>query len=129
MDREMDARQTGRKIMNELIGEGYVEAKDKRKNFFTGVLDEYSEEVCFGRIWARDGIDRKTRSILNIGMLVALNRPVQLRSHIEGALNNGCTVEELRELLLQTAMYCGLPAASEAFKVGQDVLEKRGLLK
>ena len=115
--------------MNELIGEGYVEAKDKRKNFFTGVLDEYSEEVCFGRIWARDGIDRKTRSILNIGMLVALNRPVQLRSHIEGALNNGCTVEELRELLLQTAMYCGLPAASEAFKVGQDVLEKRGLLK
>lgn len=125
----MDARQTGRKIMNELIGEGYVEAKDKRKNDFSGVLDEYSEEVCFGRIWARNGIDRKTRSILNIGMLVALNRPVQLRSHIEGALNNGCTVEELRELLLQTAMYCGLPAASEAFKVGQDVLEKRGLLK
>jgi 4-carboxymuconolactone decarboxylase len=125
----MDARQTGRKIMNELMGDGFVEAKDERKNSFTSVLDEYSEEVCFGRIWARGGIDRKTRSILNIGMLVALNRPVQLRTHIEGALNNGCTVEELREILLQTAMYCGLPAAGEAFKVGQDVLETRGLLK
>jgi len=124
----MDARQTGRKIMNELMGDGYVEGKDKRKNAFSGVLDEYSEEVCFGRVWARPGIDRKLRSILNIAMLTALNRPAQLKNHLEGALNNGVTVEELREILLHTAVYCGLPAAGEAFKVAQDVLRGRKLL-
>ena len=70
--------------MNELMGDGYVEGKDTRKNSFNGVLDEYAEEVCFGRVWARSGIDRKLRSILNITMLTALNRPTQLRSHVEG---------------------------------------------
>lgn len=124
----MDARQTGRKIMNELMGDGYVEGKDKKKNSFAGVLDEYSEEVCFGRVWARPGIDRKTRSILNIAMLTALNRPAQLKNHLEGALNNGVTVDELREILLHTAVYCGLPAAGEAFKVAQEVLKGRNLL-
>jgi 4-carboxymuconolactone decarboxylase len=124
----MDARQTGRKIMNELMGDGYVEGKDKKKNSFSAVLDEYSEEVCFGRVWAREGIDRKLRSILNIAMLTALNRPAQLRNHLEGALNNGCTVDELREILLHTAVYCGLPAAGEAFKIAQEVLRGRKLL-
>ena len=125
----MDTRQTGRKIMNELMGDGYVEGKDTRKNSFNGVLDEYSEEVCFGRVWARPGIDRKLRSILNIAMLTALNRPAQLRSHLEGALNNGVTVEELREILLHTAVYCGLPAAGDAFRVAQEVLKGRNLLE
>jgi len=125
---ESNARQTGRKIMNELMGEGYVEGKDKKKNSFTAVLNDYSEEVCFGRIWARPGIDRKQRSILNIAMLTALNRPAQLRNHVEGALNNGVTVEELREILLQTAVYCGLPAAGEAFKVAEEVLKAKKLI-
>ena len=115
--------------MNELMGEGYCEGKDTRKNSFNGVLDEYAEEVCFGRVWARPGIDRKLRSILNIAMLTALNRPAQLRSHLEGALNNGCTVEELREILLHTAVYCGLPAAGDAFRVAQEVLKGRNLLE
>lgn len=125
----MDTRQAGRKIMNELMGDGYVEGKDKRKNSFNGALDEYSEEVCFGRVWARPGIDRKLRSILNIAMLTALNRPAQLKNHLEGALNNGVTVDELREILLHTAVYCGLPAAGEAFKVAQEVLKGRKLLE
>lgn len=131
LDKEMtmDTRQTGRRIMNELMGDGYVESKDTRKNSFNGVLDEYSEEVCFGRVWARPGIDRKLRSILNIAMLTALNRPAQLRSHLEGALNNGCTVDELREILLHTAVYCGLPAAGDAFRVAQEVLKARNLLE
>lgn len=123
-----NAKVTGRKIMNELMGDGYVEGKDKAANPFTAVLHEYSEEVCFGRIWARDGIDRKLRSILNIAMLTALNRPTQLRHHVEGALNNGVTVGELQEVLLQTAVYCGLPAAGEAFKVAEEVLRKRQLI-
>lgn len=124
----MDAKQTGRKIMNELMGEGYVEGKDKKKNAFTSVLNDYSEEVCFGRVWARGIIEPKLRSILNITMLTALGRPNQLRNHLEGALNNGVTVEELREILLHTAVYCGLPAAGDAFKVAEEVLKGRKLL-
>ena len=125
----MDAKQTGRKIMNELMGDGYVEGKDKKANAFTSVLNEYSEEVCFGRIWSRPGIDRKLRSILNIAMLTALGRPAQLRNHIDGAINNGCTMEEIREILLQSAVYCGLPAAGDAFKVAEEVLKARKLIE
>lgn len=121
-------KQTGRRIMNELMGEGYVEGKDRKRNDFSGVLNDYSEEVCFGRVWARDGLDRKLRSVLNIAMLTALNRPNQLRNHIDGALNQGWTVDELREVLLHAAVYCGLPAAGDAFKVAEDVLRSRQLL-
>lgn len=122
------ARQTGRRIMNELMGAGYVEKKDQNKNAFNDVIQEYSEEVCFGRIWARDGIDRKQRSIVNIAMLTALNRPSQLAHHIEGAMNNGCTVDEIKEILLQAAVYCGLPAAGEAFRIAEGVLRAGGHL-
>ncbi|MCC2674957.1 MAG: 4-carboxymuconolactone decarboxylase [Ramlibacter sp.] len=122
-------KEIGRKIMNELMGDGYVEGKDKKKNSFTGVLNDYSEEVCFGRVWARGVIDRKLRSILNIAMLTALGRPNQLRNHLEGALNNGVTVDELREILLHSAVYCGLPAAGDAFKVAEEVLRGRKLLE
>ena len=87
----MDYKEIGRKIQSELMGAQYVEDKGKKKNAFNGVLHEYSEEVCFGRVWSRPGIDRKQRSILNVVMLTALNRPAQLKNHVEGALNNGCT--------------------------------------
>ena len=125
----MDAKQTGRQIMNELMGAGYVEGKDKKLNAFNSVLHEYSEEVCFGRVWSRNGIDRKLRSILNVAMLTALNRPAQLRNHLDGALNNGCTVDELQEILLQSAVYCGLPAAGDAFRVAEEVLRARKLIE
>jgi len=124
----MEARENGRRIMNELMGSGYVEKKDQNRNSFNDVIQEYSEEVCFGRIWARDGIDRKQRSIINIAMLTALNRPAQLAHHVEGAMTNGCTVDEIKEILLQTAVYCGLPAAGEAFRVAEEVLRAGGHL-
>ena len=124
----MDDKTKGRQILSELLGADYLEKRAKTTNSFNAVLQEYSEEVCFGRIWSREGIDRKQRSILNIAMLTALNRPAQLGRHVEGALNNGCTVEELREILLQTAVYCGLPAAAEAFRVAEDVLKARKML-
>ncbi|MCT9137579.1 carboxymuconolactone decarboxylase family protein [Streptomyces violarus] len=124
----MDASESGRRILSELMGPDYVEKKDKKRNAFNEAIQQYSEEVCFGRIWARGGIDRKTRSIINIAMLTALNRPAQLSHHIEGALTNGCTVDELKEILLQSAVYCGLPAAGEAFRVAEEVLRSRGLL-
>jgi len=124
----MDTKAIGRQIQSELMGPEYVATKDKKRNSFNAAIHEYSEEVCFGRVWARKGIDRKLRSILNVAMLTALNRPNQLRNHVEGALNNGCTADELREILLHTAVYCGLPAATESFRIAEDVLRDRKLI-
>ena len=124
----MDTKEIGRQIMSDLMGADYVAGKDKKRNSFNSVIQEYSEEVCFGRIWSREGIDRKTRSIINISVLTALNRPNQLAHHVEGALNNGCTVDEIQEILLQTAVYCGLPAAGEAFRIAEEVLKHKKLL-
>ena len=118
----------GQRIIRELMGPGHIERRSKSRNEFNAILQDYSEEVCFGRVWARDGIDRKLRSVINIAALVALNRPAQLSHHIEGALNNGCSVTEIQEILLQTAVYCGLPAATDAFRLAEEVLRARGLL-
>ncbi len=124
----MDMKETGQKIISELLGDGYLEERAKKRNDFNGVLHDYIDEVCFGRTWSRPGIDRKQRSILNVAMLTALNRPNQLRTHVEGALNNGCTVEELREILLHAAVYAGLPAAVDSFRVAEEVLKKSARL-
>ncbi|WP_328469006.1 carboxymuconolactone decarboxylase family protein [Actinoplanes sp. NBC_00393] len=122
------SKETGRRILGELMGEDYLVKKDKARNNFNAALQDYSEEVCFGRIWAREGLDRKQRSMINIAMLTALNRPAQLAHHVEGAMTNGCTVAEIQEILLQAAVYCGLPAAGEAFRVAEDVLRSHGHL-
>lgn len=123
-----ETKEIGRQIIRELVGEESMAAKDKARNHFNSVFADYAEGVCFGQVWAREGIDRKQRSILNIAMLTALNRPAQLRSHIDGAITNGCTVDELREILLQAVVYCGLPAALDAVKVAEEVLRTRKLL-
>ncbi|MGJ0183917.1 carboxymuconolactone decarboxylase family protein [Corynebacterium glyciniphilum] len=125
---ETETSATGRKIMDELMGSGYVAAKDAKRNSFNDEIQRYSEEVCFGRVWSREGIDRKLRSIINVAMLTALNRPNQLRHHLEGAVNNGATADELKEVLLQTAVYCGLPAAGEAFRIAEEVLSEHDLI-
>jgi 4-carboxymuconolactone decarboxylase len=124
----MDTMANGERIMGELMGDGYLERRAERRNAFNEVLQDYSAEVCFGRVWARPALDRRMRSVINIAMLVALNRPNQLAHHIEGALNNGCSVDEIQEILLQTAVYCGLPAASEGFRIAEEVLHQRGLV-
>lgn len=124
----MDTITAGEQIMGELMGDGYLVRRAQQRNTFNDVLQDYSAEVCFGRTWARPGLDRKLRSVINIAMLVALNRPNQLRHHVEGALNNGCSVGEIQEILLQTAVYCGLPAAGEGFRIAEEVLRDRGLV-
>jgi 4-carboxymuconolactone decarboxylase len=124
----MDTMANGERIMGELMGDGYLERRAERRNAFNEVLQDYSAEVCFGRVWGRPALDRRMRSVINIAMLVALNRPNQLAHHIEGALNNGCSAEEIQEILLQTAVYCGLPAASEGFRIAEEVLHERGLV-
>lgn len=124
---EMDTKDIGETIMGELMGAAYLEQRAAQRTPLNAVLQDYSAEVCFGRTWGRPGLDRKLRSVLNIGMLVALGRPNQLKHHIEGALNNGCSPEEIREILLQTAVYCGLPAAGDAFKVAEQVFTAAGV--
>ena len=124
----MGTKEDGRRVLTELMGAEYVQKKAEVRNSFNDELQDYAEEVCFGRIWARDGIDRKQRSILNIAMLTALNRPAQLANHVDGALTNGCTADEIKEILLQAAVYCGLPAATDAFRVAEGVLKSRGYL-
>ncbi|WP_032404228.1 carboxymuconolactone decarboxylase family protein [Rhodococcoides fascians] len=115
-------RDAGRRIIAELMGADYLARKDARENWFSSSLNELAEEVCFGRTWSREGIDRKQRCIVTIAVMVALNRPTQLGLHIEGALNNGVAPRELREILLHTAVYCGLPAAGSAFAVTEEAL-------
>jgi 4-carboxymuconolactone decarboxylase len=124
----MDTIANGERIMAALMGDDYLVRRARQRNAFNGVLQDYSAEVCFGRVWARAELDRKLRSVINIAMLVALNRPNQLRHHIEGALNNGCSVDEIQEILLQTAVYCGLPAAGEGFRIAEEVLREQGLV-
>ena len=124
----MDAREHGELIMGELRGAEYLAERAAQRNKFNDVLQDYAAEVCFGRVWSRPGLDRKQRSVITVAMLVALNRPAQLRNHLEGALNNGCTAEEIREILLHAAVYCGLPSASDAFGIAEQVLKSRGLV-
>lgn len=125
----MDKLETGRQIIRELMGDDFLARRDEKRNEFSSAVQDYSDEVCFGTVWSRPGIDRKQRSILNIAMLVALNRPNQLRSHVEGAINNGCTMDELKEIILHCAVYAGLPAAVEGFRVAEEVLRAKGMLK
>jgi 4-carboxymuconolactone decarboxylase len=132
MTKEQTRSQTlekGRAILREMMGDEGLKSRDAKKNSFNATVQEYSDEVCFGMVWSREGLERKQRSMLNIAMLTALNRPNQLRSHIEIGLTNGLTVEQLREILLQAAVYAGLPAAVDAFRVAEEVLKARGDLK
>ncbi len=92
----MDARAQGESIMVELRGTEYIAQRAAQWNAFNDVLQDYAAEVRFGRVWSRVGLDRKQRSVITVARLVALNRPAQLRNHLEGALNNGCTAAEIR---------------------------------
>ncbi len=112
----------GLEVRRAVLGADYVDAAIGRADDFTGPLQDYITEHAWGAVWTRPGLERKTRSMLNIAMLTALNRPHELRLHLRGALTNGVTREEIREILLQCAVYCGAPAAVDAFRTAQQVL-------
>lgn len=107
-----------------VLGDEYVEKSLAAATDFTQPLQELVTEYCWGAVWTREGLPRKTRSLLNVGMLVALNRPHELRLHVLGARRNGCTQEEIREVLLQSAIYAGVPAAIDGFRVAGQALEE-----
>lgn len=113
----------GMAIRKAVLGAEYVETSLRNADAFSLPLQELVTSYCWGAVWGRDGLPRETRSLLNVAMLTALNRPHELKLHIRGALNNGCTREEVREVLLQAAIYCGVPAAVDAFRSAKEVFE------
>jgi len=123
-----DMRETGRSILREVIGQDYFDRRESSTNAFNADARRLSEEYCFGEIWSRPGLDRKTRSLLCVAMMVALNRQHELRIHLGTALTNGATADEVKEVLLQSVIYCGLPAGLEGFRVAEEVLAERGML-
>jgi 4-carboxymuconolactone decarboxylase len=123
-----DEQQIGRRVITEVMGAEHMARRDRQRNNFNAALQDLSTEVAFGRVWSRPGIDRKTRSMITLGILTALGRATQLSHHVDAAVNNGCTAEEVREALLHAAIYCGLPAAGDAFKTAEDALRARGLI-
>lgn len=120
----MSNLEAGRAILADIFGPEFLPKRDKKRTKFNEVIQDYSDEVCFGRTWSRPGLDRKMRSILNVTMLVALNRPNQLRTHVQGAILNGVTVDELQEIILHAAVYAGLPAAVDGFRIAEEVLRE-----
>jgi 4-carboxymuconolactone decarboxylase len=113
--------QRGLEIRKEVVGKDYVEKSIAAADDLTRPLQEIVTEYCWGAVWGREGLSRSTRSLLNVVMLTALNRPHELRLHLLGAIRNGCSKVEIREAMLQAGIYAGIPAAVDAFRVAKDV--------
>ena len=116
--------QRGLELRREVLGNGYVDNALAAATEFTRPIQEYVTETCWGDVWSRPGLDRRTRSLVNLAMLTALNRMTEFGAHVRGARRNGCTEQEIQEVLLQTAAYCGAPAALEAFRMAEKVLSE-----
>ena len=114
--------QRGLNTRRDVLGKDYVDQSINNADDFNLPMQELVTEYCWDRIWNRPGLDRKTRSMLNIAILTALNRPHELRLHVKGAIRNGVTKDEIREILLQTAIYCGVPAAIDGFRTAREAL-------
>jgi 4-carboxymuconolactone decarboxylase len=115
--------ETGMKTRREVLGNAYVDSAIANADDFNMAMQTLVTQYCWGAVWSRPGLDRRTRSLLNLAMLTALNRPHELRLHIRGALNNGVTKEEIREVFLQTGIYAGIPAAIDSFRVAREVFK------
>src|SRR5882757_1616109 len=111
----------GLKVRKEVLGEDYVNKSIAGADEFTRTMAEWSTEFCWGALWTRPGLDRRTRSIVNLAMLGALNRPHELKLHVKGALKNRLTKDEIKEILLQVAVYCGIPSGIDAFRNARGV--------
>lgn len=121
----------GLEVRRAVVGDVYVDKSLNGADDLTAPLQKLVTEYCWGEVWTRPGLERKTRSFLNLAMLIALNRPNELRLHMRGAINNGVTKEEIVEVVLQAAIYCGVPASLDAMKAAKEVIgemEKEGTL-
>ncbi|SFG05728.1 carboxymuconolactone decarboxylase family protein [Neptunomonas qingdaonensis] len=116
--------ENGLKVRTEVMGEEFVQRAIDNTTELTQPVQDWINEHAWGSTWQREGLPRSTRSLVTIGMLAALKAPAELKGHVRGALNNGCTPEEIQEVLLHSIVYCGAPAAQEAFRAAKDVIEE-----
>lgn len=119
----------GMKIRREVLGSDYVDNSIRNADALTKPLQDLVTEYCWGAVWGRPGLDRRTRSFLNLAMISALNRPHELELHVRGALNNGLTREEIAEVFLQVGVYCGAPAAIDSFRVARKIFAEEDAKK
>lgn len=117
----------GLALRREVLGSEYVDKSLAERDEFTTDLQQLVTEFAWGSVWTREGLPRPTRSLLCIVMLTALNRPHELRLHLKAALGNGCSPVEIREALIQSVIYCGVPAALDAFRIAREVFKERGI--
>lgn len=119
--RELNER--GLALRKEMFGEEAVEARMRSMGEFGAPLQHVINAYVYGDIWSRDGLDQRSRSLAMLGITAAINRPAEFRVHVHGALANGCTPDQIREVLLLVAMYCGIPAANEAHRIALEVID------
>ncbi len=118
-----DKYEKGMAVRREVLGDEYVDKAIKSATEFNRPFQDLVTENCWGEIWTRQAIPKKTRSLITIAMLAALKAPNEIKLHVRGALRNGCTIEEIQEVLLQAAVYCGVPAGVEAFRAAKEVID------
>lgn len=118
----------GLRVRKQVMGEQFVEKAFANVDAFTAPLQEFVTRNAWGTVWCRDGLDLKTRSLMTLSMLTALGRAHEIRGHVRGAVNNGASMEEIREVLLHASVYCGMPLAIDAFRSAQEVLSEMGLV-
>jgi 4-carboxymuconolactone decarboxylase len=125
MDKAMFEK--GLKIRKEVLGAEFVEKALASADEFNMPMQELATTYCWGECWGREGLDKRTRSIINLAMISALNRPHELKIHVKGAIRNGLTKEEIREVLFQVAIYAGIPAGVDSFRIAKEALGEMGL--
>ena len=125
MDKEMYEK--GLAIRRDVLGKEFVDNAISSADDFNRPLQELVTQYCWGEIWGRPGLDRKTRSMLNLAMISALNRPHEVKMHVKGAINNGLTKDQIMEVLLQVAIYCGVPAAVDSFRIAKEAFKEMGI--
>lgn len=124
-----DAYEKGMELRRRVMGEGHVAKRGASADLFTRQQQELVTEVAWGTIWSRPGLPLKVRSLVTLGMLAALNRPDEIKGHVLGALNNGATKEEIIEVFVHSAAYCGFPASNGGVRLCVEVFKEQGLLK
>ena len=126
---ERERLETGMKLRRSVLGDAHVDRAEARKTELDSEFQDLITRYAWGEIWSRPGLPKHTRSLLTIGLMVALNRSEELRLHLRAAANNGVTAEEIREVLLQCAVYCGVPAANAAFHTAKEILNEESQTK
>jgi 4-carboxymuconolactone decarboxylase len=126
--KQSDQFKKGLEVRRAVLGADYVDGSLAKADDFMMAFQEITTEWCWGYAWTRPGLERKTRSMLNLAMLTALGKPAELKLHVKGALGNGVSVDEIKEILLHATVYCGIPAGLDAFKAAHEVLKAEGAI-